>query len=71
MIAAQLIGGAVIPPASTGIIDLSLIVTTIASAFPQGIEATLSLPTVAVAMTASQVAVLGTVIGTITFVQGY
>ena len=70
MIAQQLIGGAVIPPAALGVLDLTLISSTIMATFAQSIEVALSLPATALTLNANDVPVLGTVSGTITFVQG-
>jgi hypothetical protein len=59
------IGGDVVAPATTGKIYQSDILATIVKAIPEGFRASVSAPSGDTALTAGQVAVLGTVTGTI------
>jgi hypothetical protein len=59
------IGGDVVAPATTGKIYQSDILATIVKAIPQGFRAAVTVPSGDTALTAGQVAVLGTVTGTI------
>jgi hypothetical protein len=68
--AAQPIGGDILPPAVTGKLYQSLILSTIRSAFPDdAFNVTVSAPAGDTALTNGQVAVLGTVTPTITLVS--
>jgi phage-related baseplate assembly protein len=70
LFASRPIGGDIIPPATTGSLDASLIESTILAVFPQGFKLTLSLPSADVALGNGDVAELGTVTPTINIVTG-
>jgi hypothetical protein len=65
LFSARPIGGDVVAPATTGKIYQSDILATIVKAIPEGFRASVSAPSGDTALTAGQVAVLGTVTGTI------
>lgn len=70
MLATRPIGGDIIPPAVTGAVYKDWLLAAIERAFPNHtFRATLTLPASDVALTNSQVATLGTVTPTITFVE--
>ena len=69
LFANQPIGGNVIPPASTGIMAQSMIEAAIGGVFPtETVDVVVSLPAGDTTLTAGQVAALGTVTPTITFI---
>jgi hypothetical protein len=65
LFSARPIGGDVVAPATTGKIYQSDILATIVKAIPEGFRASVTVPSGDTALTAGQVAVLGTVTGTI------
>ncbi len=65
----HIIGGDVIPPATTGALYKSLIESTIRGVYPEVFRVSVSVPTSDVDLLNNEVAVLGTVTGTINFVQ--
>jgi len=62
------IGGNIVPPATTGYLYRSLIVTTIQSVYPQAFDVTVSAPSGDTALTNGQVATLGAITATVTLV---
>jgi len=69
MFSTRPIGGDIIPPATTGNLYASLIASTIRGVYPQAFSVSVTTPSSDVALTNSQVAALGTVTGTIVFVN--
>ena len=65
LFSARPIGGDIVAPATTGKIYQSFIHGTIVKAIPEGFRASVTVPSGDTALTAGQVAVLGTVTGTI------
>ena len=65
LFSARPIGGDVVAPATTGKIYQSDILATIVKAIPEGFRASVTVPSGDTALTNGQVAVLGTVTGTI------
>ncbi len=68
MIAARAIGGDIIPPATTGNLYVSMVESTIRSAFPQAFRCDVTLPAIDTPLGNGDVATLGTVTATINLI---
>ena len=68
--ALQPIGGNIIPPSNTGDLYVSEVESVIGSVFPQIFKVSVSLPVADVVLANNEVAVLGTVTGTVNIISG-